>query len=220
MFGRRKKHSTEIDSREMLLRVAEKLFAEHGFDAVTTRMISRESDVNIAMISYYFGSKEGLFQALLEGKFPIIRERLEAIRDKEMTYWEKIEATIEVYVDRMFDNVYFAKIIFREMSMRQRPEHNELITKYIQRNSELILSFFKEGISTGEFRNVDPEMTLSSMFATIFQWINLSSMGEKMLNVKNREDLYNKEYRLRLKVHLKDMMKRHLILFEGEPLSK
>ncbi len=218
MFGRRKKHSTEIDSKEMLLRTAEKLFAEHGFDAVTTRMISQESEVNIAMISYYFGSKEGLFQVLLEGKFPIIRERLEAIRDKETTYWEKIEATIEVYIDRMFDNVYFAKIIFREMSMKQRPEHNELITKYIQKNAELILSFFKEGIASGEFRNVDPEMSLSSMFATIFQWINLSSMGEKMLNIKNKDELYNKEYRLRLKVHLKEMMKRHLIPFLAEDL--
>jgi AcrR family transcriptional regulator len=212
MFGRRKKHSTEIDSKEMLLRTAEKLFAEHGFDAVTTRMISRESEVNLAMISYYFGSKEGLFQALIEGKFPVIRERLEAIRDKESSYWEKVEATIEVYVDRMFDNVYFAKIIFREMSMTQRPEHNDLIIKYIQRNAELILSFFKEGVASGEFRNIDPEMTLSSMFATIFQWINLSSMSQKMLQVKNNEDLYNNEYRVRLKTHLKDMMKRHLSL--------
>jgi AcrR family transcriptional regulator len=211
MFGRRKKHSTEIDSKEMLLRTAERLFAEHGFDAVTTRMISRESEVNLAMISYYFGSKEGLFQTLIEGKFPIIRERLEAIKDKESTYWEKIEATIEVYVDRMFDNVYFSKIIFREMSLQQRPEHNNLIIKYIQRNAELILSFFKEGIASGEFRKIDPEMTLSSMFASIFQWINLSSMSEKMLNVKNTEDLYNNEFRLRMKLHLKDMMKSHLL---------
>ncbi len=211
MFGRRKKHSTEIDSKEMLLRTAEKLFAEHGFDAVTTRMISRESEVNLAMISYYFGSKEGLFQALIEGKFPVIRERLEAIRDKESSYWEKIEATIEVYVDRMFDNVYFSKIIFREMSMTQRPEHNDLIIKYIQRNAELILLFFKEGIASGEFRNIDPEMTISSMFATIFQWINLSSISEKMLNLKIKEDLYSNEYRLRLKTHLKEMMKSHLL---------
>jgi AcrR family transcriptional regulator len=211
MFGRRKKHSTEIDSREMLLRTAEKLFAEHGFDAVTTRMIHHESGVNIAMISYYFGSKEGLFQALMDGKFPIMKERLEAIRDSETTYWEKINATIDIYIDRMFDNVYFAKIIFREMSMKENPEHNGLIIKYIQRNLELILTFLKEGIEKGEFRNVDPEMTLSSMFATIFQWINLSSMSEKMMNVKHKDDLYNQEYRTRLKLHLKDMMKRHLI---------
>ncbi len=211
MFGRRKKHNTEIDSREMLLRTAEKLFAEHGFDGVSTRMIHHESGVNMAMISYYFGSKEGLFQALMDGKFPIMRERLEMIRDSNICYWEKIEATIEIYIDRMFDNVNFSKIIFREMSMKEVPEHNGLIINYIQRNAELILSIIKDGIDKGEFRKVDPEMTLSSMFATIFQWINLSSISEKMMNIKNKEDLYNQEHRTRLKYHLKDMMKRYLI---------
>ena len=210
MFGRRKKHSTEIDSREMLLRTAEKLFAEYGFDGVSTRMIHHESGVNIAMISYYFGSKEGLFQALMDGRFPVMRERLEIIRDRETTSWEKIEAIIEVYIDRMFDHVNFSKIIFREMSMKENPEHNGLIIKYIQRNTELVLGIIKTGIEKGEFRNIDPEMTLSSMFATIFQWINLSSISEKMMNVKRKEDLYNQEHRLRLKLHLKDMMKRHL----------
>ncbi len=200
-----------MNSREMLLHTAERLFAEHGFDGVSARMIHYESGVNIAMISYYFGSKEGLFQALLEEKFPVIRERLEVIRLSKISYWKKIEATIEAYIERVFHHVSFSKIIFREMSMTQRPEHNKMITGYIQKNAEIILSFIKEGIETKEFRKVDPEMTLSTLFATIFQWINLSPICGKILKVKKSEDLYSELYKQRLQQHLKELMKHHLI---------
>ncbi len=41
-----------------ILEVAEKLFAANGFDGTSIRDIASEAEVNIAMISYYFGSKE------------------------------------------------------------------------------------------------------------------------------------------------------------------
>ncbi|MEO6348401.1 MAG: TetR family transcriptional regulator, partial [Aquaticitalea sp.] len=52
------------DKQIQILEVAEKLFAEHGFDGTSVRQIAHEADINIAMISYYFGSKEKLLEAL------------------------------------------------------------------------------------------------------------------------------------------------------------
>ena len=53
---------TNRQERSILIE-AEKLFSEQDFDAVSVRDIAKEANVNIAMISYYFGSKEKLFEA-------------------------------------------------------------------------------------------------------------------------------------------------------------
>lgn len=55
-------------SRSAILRVAEKLFAKQGFQATTLRQIASKSGANGALVSYYFGNKEGLWDAVLEEK--------------------------------------------------------------------------------------------------------------------------------------------------------
>lgn len=50
---------TDFNDKQIeILLVAEKLFSEHGFDGTSIRDIAKEANINIAMISYYFGSKK------------------------------------------------------------------------------------------------------------------------------------------------------------------
>lgn len=51
-----------VSKEENILFAAEKLFAEKGFEGTSTREISKAANVNISMISYYFGSKEKLYE--------------------------------------------------------------------------------------------------------------------------------------------------------------
>lgn len=52
-------------TRERLLDAAEKLFAQKGFHGVTVRAIARESGSDPALVTYYFGGKRELFDAVL-----------------------------------------------------------------------------------------------------------------------------------------------------------
>ncbi|MGE3262375.1 MAG: TetR/AcrR family transcriptional regulator [Bacteriovoracia bacterium] len=63
-------------SRSTILRVAEKLFAKQGFQATTLRQISAKSGANGALVSYYFGGKEGLWDAVLDEKLDSLDELL------------------------------------------------------------------------------------------------------------------------------------------------
>ncbi len=56
----------KTDKKEHILTVAEQLFGDKGFDGTSVRDIAHGADVNLAMISYYFGSKEKLLEALIE----------------------------------------------------------------------------------------------------------------------------------------------------------
>ncbi|SDL30517.1 DNA-binding transcriptional regulator, AcrR family [Nonomuraea maritima] len=55
-------------TRERILQAARTLFGEHGYERVTVRMIAASAEANIALVGRYFGSKAGLFAAVLQGE--------------------------------------------------------------------------------------------------------------------------------------------------------
>ena len=54
------------ETKEKLLQTAIELFAKHGINGVSTRMLAKESGVNLSSINYYFGGKQKLYDAVLE----------------------------------------------------------------------------------------------------------------------------------------------------------
>ncbi|MFG1942984.1 TetR family transcriptional regulator [Nonomuraea sp. NPDC048826] len=59
-------------TRRRILDAAVDLFARHGYDQVTMRMLAAEAQANVALINRYFGSKRELFAEVLaqQGRFP------------------------------------------------------------------------------------------------------------------------------------------------------
>lgn len=66
-FACRRKPEAPENARERLLDAGLKLFAEKGLDGVSVREIAKAANLNVSLVSYYFGGKEGLYEALLEG---------------------------------------------------------------------------------------------------------------------------------------------------------
>ncbi|MGF1480031.1 MAG: TetR/AcrR family transcriptional regulator [Cyanophyceae cyanobacterium] len=57
--------SSSPDTKEQILDVAERLFAENGFAGTSLRSIIGEAEVNLSAVNYHFGSKEELFRAVV-----------------------------------------------------------------------------------------------------------------------------------------------------------
>lgn len=51
-----------------ILEMVEKLISEYGISGTSIRKIAKESEINIAMVSYYFGSKEKMIESLFQYK--------------------------------------------------------------------------------------------------------------------------------------------------------
>ena len=72
------------DARERIFLAAERLFAERGFDGVSVRDIVQTADVNLAAVSYYFGSKSELLLAVFRSRArELNQERRTLLRDAE-----------------------------------------------------------------------------------------------------------------------------------------
>jgi len=69
-------------TRQALLTAGLELFGEHGLAGTTTRMLAERSGANVAAIPYYFGSKDGLYLAVVEYIVERVRAHVgEAARD-------------------------------------------------------------------------------------------------------------------------------------------
>ena len=77
------KDTSQPDTREHLLQVAERLFAEHGLDAVSMRLISREAGHrNTSSVHYYFGTRDTIIEAIIERRMSVINQaRIDMLAD-------------------------------------------------------------------------------------------------------------------------------------------
>jgi len=72
------------DTKDRILDSAERLFAERGFAATSTRTITTEAGVNLAAVNYHFGSKGSLMLAIFERRLgPINTQRMEMLGELE-----------------------------------------------------------------------------------------------------------------------------------------
>lgn len=198
------------DKRQLLMDTAERLFAERGFEAVSVRELATETGANVAMVSYYFGSKEGLFEAIIEQKIPRTRYALEHLLHSQLTPWEKLSQTIDIYVDKMLSTPNFSRVIMREMSLQQRPEFVTKITDQIRLNMEIIRGFIREGMEKGDFRYVDEELTLATIFGTISTMVHSTPLVCAMIKGSDEKSIFSETHRTRVKTHLKAVLQNHL----------
>ncbi|MES2913331.1 MAG: TetR/AcrR family transcriptional regulator, partial [Pseudomonadota bacterium] len=72
---------TKPDRKADILLAAEKLFAKHGYHAVSIRQIADEAGVPLALVGYHYGPKHELFYAIFQHWNSTIEERMQALRE-------------------------------------------------------------------------------------------------------------------------------------------
>lgn len=204
--------SDKNGTREQMLRVAERLFALQGFEAVSIRQIVDEAGVNIAMVKYYFGSKDGLFEALLNARFPRTQAQLGELAASPLDPWKKLLALVDLYVEKFFADRAFHRIIMREMSLSQRPRHVELITGHFADILRIIQGFIVEGQEQGMFRRVDIGLTLATVFGSFLALVGQGRLMCVVLQEDCEEDVYSPDSLQRFKEHMKSVLQAHLLV--------
>jgi AcrR family transcriptional regulator len=200
------------DKREHILIVAEELFAEKGFDGTSVRDIAQQAGVNLAMISYYFGSKEKLLESLVELRASYAYGILEELnKDQSLSPWDKIDRLVDFYVDRVLNNLRFHNIMYQESSTRSEDIKNKTIAIKL-RNLEQITKIITDGQQKKLFRQVDIPMTVGTILGTISSYTHSKIYGCAVLALQL--DTNDEQYRLRLaprlKAHLKQLLRAHL----------
>lgn len=160
---------TLTDKQIQILEVAEKLFAEHGFDGTSIRQIAQEAEINIAMISYYFGSKEKLLEALFNFRMEDFRMELETIISKNTDHLATLNTIIAVIIKRVNRNRLTHKILNFEFSNESRDIDFVNYVNQKRENYLLFETFIKDGQHKGVFiKDVNIKLIVPTIVGTFF----------------------------------------------------
>ncbi len=197
----------------LILESAEKLFASHGFHATSVRDIAHEAGVNIAMISYYFGSKEKLIESIFLKRIINWKAILnETLKDNSKTYIERLDSLIENFVRRIIGNP-----CFNLMMMRAQIQADMLVNDLIHESKkevyEVIGAFINAGQEQGVFnKEVDVLMMVTTLTGTTNHIMSTRHHFQRMSNLEHLTDSELQEYLIiHTSNHLKNLFKAILI---------
>jgi AcrR family transcriptional regulator len=135
------KIETNISTEEKIKAAARKVFMQKGYAATRTRDIAEESGINLALLNYYFRSKEKLFHVVMAEKmhqfFGII---LPIINDSSTSLETKIELMVSNYIDMLTANPDLPLFVLSEMKGQSGKIKNILPVQKITGN----ISFIKQ----------------------------------------------------------------------------
>ncbi|WP_100373782.1 forespore capture DNA-binding protein RefZ [Bacillus sp. FJAT-45037] len=158
-------------TREKMKEAAARLFYTQGYHGTSVRHIAEQANVNIALVSYYFGGKKGLFEELmtqfLEGylKAMTIPEQ-----PKRIDVREQLLLVSQSLLYYQQNHYHLARMVHREMTM-DSVLVRELMTTYLQKEKHDFEKMVRRGMKEGIFikQPIDfPLIQLRSMITMPF----------------------------------------------------
>ncbi len=109
--------SDGLATKQLLLEIAVKLFAEKGFERTTSKEICNLAQANIAAVNYHFGSKFGLYQQVLieaHNRFIAI-SFLREVQQYDISPWQKFDLIIEHAALNVLNHDWYIRLFTREI---------------------------------------------------------------------------------------------------------
>lgn len=198
------------DKQIKILEEAEKLFAEKGFNGTSIRDIALAAEINLAMVSYYFGSKNKLLEAIFNYRGHNTKRALEkVVNDTTLSSFEKIDKLVEHYVLRVMAQQPFFKILTGEMVVSNTPEMENLILGIKTQNLNIIKVIITAGQKDGSFKkNIDLPLLINTLSGTANNLINSQKYYKIMSGLQDTSDVeFQKILVKKLTAHLKTIFK-------------
>lgn len=202
----------KASKKEHILIAAETLFADKGYEATSIRDIARRANVNIAMISYYFGSKEKLMEHLFKQHMLAGQDSVKAlVINKDLGAMQKLELMIDGYMLRVKSKTNFYKVSITEQLINK---NKTIIDLYFAFKKEYADAFFKildEGYRNGEFSYKYDNIMLLNLFNGFVMQTNINQNFYKSYNKITKNPLdFEEAYFGEAVTHFKIILKRIL----------
>jgi TetR/AcrR family transcriptional regulator len=148
--------------RQQLLAAARGLFAQQGYDAISIRQVAEAASVNPAMIHYYFGSKQGLYEAMLTDTFTPLIERLSAVLTADDA--DALANFFTLYMHTLGANPWMPPLILREVVAEGGRLRGWFIQQFAAKGGGMLTRLIEREQAAGRIRaDADPSLTALSM---------------------------------------------------------
>lgn len=109
-----------ITTEQKIIQAANKLFTQKGYAATKTRDIAEKAGTNLALLNYYFGSKEKLFKKVVQEKLRMLLGAIgPVLSDEAISLEEKIRTITENYTNLLLENEELPIFILNELTVNK-----------------------------------------------------------------------------------------------------
>lgn len=206
--------ASELNDKQLqIMDKALEVFAEKGFDSASVRDIAQRAEVNVAMISYYFGSKEKLLEAIFMNHTSSMKEKIESIiHSRTYDPLEKVDLLIDTYVSIIIEKQSFHRLMMREQVLLKEGTLYTYIKDMKRQNRNLIEIAVKAGQKAGLFqKHIDVSMLAVTLIGSVNHFFSNYKFVCDEINIKPEDD---QEFSIKaidkLRSHLKLMFKAFL----------
>jgi TetR/AcrR family transcriptional regulator len=170
------------DTRAAILRAAIAEFAEQGEAGARTDAIARAAGVNKALLHYYYGTKDGLYGAVLDVVFTGLVDRFLKVLNGPGSHGERLLRYFLAHFDHLTDSNPFTRLMGHEL-MHARTGASTRIPKIVSicfgPLHAALCATLAEGIASGELRPQEPgPVVLSLTGANVFYFISAPFLRE------------------------------------------
>nr|WP_231928624.1 TetR/AcrR family transcriptional regulator [Micromonospora echinaurantiaca] len=166
--GRPRREETR-PTRELVLTVATRLFAERGFDAVGLRDVAAAAGVDVATVSHHTGTKAQLYDACFARVFAAERQVLEAAAERARSALpagpeaarRALHDLVDVFVDFLEDRPETTALWLRRWLEPHR--HAELDERYAAPLYRLVAELLTAAAAAGTLVEPTPHITVRSL---------------------------------------------------------
>ncbi|MBU5638540.1 TetR/AcrR family transcriptional regulator [Geomonas sp. Red69] len=177
----------KTDCNRKLLEVATQLFSERGLHGVSIRELSQAAGTSISMISYHFGSKEGLYSAVLQQQFACFAE-IHEIRQRVSDPVEMVESYLRWTFQRHRNNPYLLRFYTSELT-NPTAFFATLVMPVIDEVIVIMAQAIAEGIRQKRFRaDVDPTNAALALAGMVNYFFLSSQATENLISHSPEQD--------------------------------
>jgi len=166
------KEAKDASAEEKIKEAARKLFTQKGFDAVKTRDIAEEAGLNLALLNYYFRSKQKLFDIIMiENMQQFIQTIVLRISASDINVAEKVEKVVIAYIDMITANPYLPVFVITQMqnTPSKLVDKIEPLIKPVRDN---FIRQLNEAMERGEIKKIHPFHFIANLIGlTVFPFI-------------------------------------------------
>ena len=138
-MAKKQTKSADLSSEEKIIAAARKVFTKKGYAATRTRDIAEEAGMNLALLNYYYRSKEKLFQLVMTEKmqqlFGVIAP---IVTNNEIKLETKIEQLADKYIDMLSANPDLPLFVLSEIKQNPEQFKKRMQLEKLIRNSSLM----------------------------------------------------------------------------------
>ncbi|MDQ0783664.1 TetR/AcrR family transcriptional regulator [Chryseobacterium sp. W4I1] len=185
-----------------ILDIAEELIAKKGYEGTSVRDICSRANINVAMISYYFGSKEKMMSYLYQYRVLKTRENFSEFADtiKDGKPEMQLREIIKYIVAQLFKYNYFHGFVTQEL--RHTENLKDELLDFYQLFVKKLDDVIKKGVASGVFTfTPKPEDILTMIIGSTLFVIRNKNFYELYVPSKN-EETYAKEAEKKVRMNL------------------